>query len=142
MDIYSLIKKHEKKKGYKDELFKKILEQAHRRIEFCSNTGDNFAMFTIPVYMPGFPLFDRSECCFFLIDQLSQNGFEVKSYSDQYLYISWAHVIEKYRFEKIMNKNLLEYEDPNKNISGEKIDKKIQKSNELIFNNNTFSLLK
>ena len=41
-----------------------------------------------------------------------------------------------------MNKNLLEYDDPNKNISGEKIDQKIQKSNELIFNNNTFSLLK
>jgi len=136
MDIYNLIKKQEKRKEYKDELFKKILLQAHRRIEFCSNSGDQYAIFTIPLYMPGFPLFNKSECCLYLLSELKQNGFDVRSYSDQYIYISWAHIFDKYRDQK----NLLEYEDPNKNT--DKIDKTIKKSNELIFNNNTFNLLR
>lgn len=142
MDIYSLIKKQEKRKEYKEELFKKILKQAHRRIEYCSNTGDQYAIFTVPFYIPGYPLFNKTECCYYLIYELRQNGFDVRSFSDQYIYISWAHICDKYSEEKNVSKNLLEYEDTNKEISGDKIEKKIKKSNELIFNNNTFSLLK
>jgi hypothetical protein len=138
MDIYSLIKKQEKRKEYKEELFKKILQLAHRRIEYCSNSGDNYAIFTIPLYMPGFPLFDKSECCVYLLYELKQNGFDVRSYSDQYIYISWTHVLEKYKVEK----NLLEYEETKLLENSNVIDKTIKKSNELIFNNNTFNLLK
>jgi hypothetical protein len=138
MDIYNLIKKQEKRKEYKDELFKKILQQAHRRIEFCSNSGDKYAIFTIPLYMPGFPLFNKSECCVYLLYELQQNGFDVRSYSDQYIYISWSHVLEKYKSEK----NLLEYEEPKLLENSNNVDKTIKKSNELIFNNNTFNLLK
>jgi len=139
MDIYSLIKKQEKRKEYKDELFKKILQQAHRRIEYCSNSGDHYAIFTIPLYMPGFPLFDKSECCVYLLQELQQNGFDVRSYSDQYIYISWSHVLDKYKLEK----NLLEYTIPQSvENSNNNRDKTIKKSNELIFNNNTFNLLK
>jgi hypothetical protein len=89
--------------------------------------------------MPGYPLFDKSECCVYLLYELQQNGFDVRSYSDQYIYISWSHVLEKYKIEK----NLLEYEEPKLlENSNNNIDKTIKKSNELIFNNNTFNLLK
>jgi len=138
MDIYNLIKKQEKRKEYKEELFKKILQSAHRRIEFCSNSGDNYAIFTIPLYMPGFPLFDKGECCLYLLYELQQNGFEVRSYSDQYIYISWSHVLEKYKVEK----NFIEYEETKLLGNNNNVDKNIKKSNELIFNNNTFNLLK
>jgi hypothetical protein len=141
MDINQLIKNQEKKKGYKEELFKKILKQAHRRIEFCSNAGDNFAIFTIPIYIPGYPLFDKGECCYYLIRELQQNGFETTGYSDQYLFISWGHAIEKYNQEKLMTQHMLEYDDPTKKMQDAN-DTKIQRTNELIFNNTTFSLLK
>jgi len=141
MDINQLIKKQEKKKGYKEELFKKILKQAHRRIEFCSNSGDNFAIFTIPIYIPGYPLFDKSECCYYLIRELQQNGFETTGYSHQYLFISWGHAIEKYNQDKLMTQHFLEYEDPTQKLH-DASDTKIQRTNELIFNNTTFSLLK
>ena len=140
MDIYKLIQKQEKKKAYKDELFKKILGQAHRRIEFSSNSGDNFSIFTIPVYVPGYPLFSRSECCEYLKNELRLNGFEVQSYSDQYIYISWNHIYQKYVEEKGSNEIFLENTHEK---SENKIEKKIKQSNQLIFsNNNNFSLLK
>ena len=141
MDIYRLIKNQEKKKSYKEELFKKILSQAHRRIEYSSNSGDNFSIFTIPVYVPGYPLFSQTECCNYLINELKQNGFEVQSYSDKYIYISWNHIYQKYVQEKesidqVSNEQNLREKEENR------IEKKIKLSNELIFNNNNFSLLK
>lgn len=141
MDIYRLIKKQERRKSYKDELFKKILSQAHRRIEYSSNTGDNFSIFTIPVYVPGFPLFSQSECCNFLMNELRLNGFEVQSYSDKYIYISWNHIYQKYVQEKDTIEQISVKEDY-KQKEENKIEKKIKLSNELIFNNNNFSLLK
>lgn len=140
MDIYRLIQKQEKKKSYKEELFKKILTQVHRRIEFSSNSGDNFSIFTIPMYVMGYPLFNRNECATYLINELRENGFEVQSYSDQYLYISWNHIYQKYLQEKeIAGENVVE--NP-REIIERNIESKVKRSNELIFNNNSFSLLK
>ena len=140
MDIYKLIQRQEKKHSYKDELFKKILGQVHRRIEYSSNSGDRFSIFTIPMYIVGYPLFSRSECCLYLMNELRENGFEVKSYSDQYIYISWNHIYQKYIQEKQSGETLEEDNLINKNQDN--VEKKLKKTNELIFNNNTFSLLK
>jgi hypothetical protein len=142
MDINQLIKNQEKKKGYKEELFKKILKQAHRRIEFCSNSGDSFAIFTIPMYIPGYPLFDKSECSYYLIRELQENGFETTGYSDQYLFISWGHAIEKYNQEKLISRYLLEQQNSNPQSNPDENETKIQRTNSLIFNNSAFSLLK
>lgn len=141
MDIYKLIQKQEKRQSYKDELFKKILGQVHRRIEFSSNSGDRFSIFTIPMYIVGYPLFSRSECCQYLMNELQENGFEVKSYSDQYLYISWNHIYQKYVQNRESIERILD-EPPLEQQNQQNIEKKIKKTNELIFNNNTFSLLK
>jgi hypothetical protein len=144
MDIFSLIKKQEKKKSYKDEVFRKILDQAHRRIKYSSDSGEHYSIFTIPLYVVGYPLFNTSECVDFVISQLSLNGFKAVCYSEKYIYITWEHVYEKYVENKILSKNLLEdlREEPVKQI-----EDKIKRSNQLIFNtsnqsNNQFSLLK
>ena len=144
MDIYKLVKKREKKQDYKDELFNKILLQCHRRIEFSSNTGDLYSIFTIPDYVIGFPLFDKSECSEFLIKNLNVNGFKVQSYSDKYIYITWAHVYESYKENKEKDKKLLEYEPKVTILEPPLInDRPLDKINSLILNqNNKFSLLK
>ena len=144
MDIFNLIKKQEKKKSYKDEVFKKILDQAHRRIKYSADSGEHHSIFTIPLYVVGYPLFNTSECVDYIISQLSQNGFKAVCYSDKYIFINWEHVYEKYVENKILSKNLLEnlQEEPLKQI-----EDKIKRSNQLIFNTShsdstQFSLLK
>jgi hypothetical protein len=153
MDIYKLVKKREKKQDYKDELFNKILQQCHRRIEFCSNSGDLYSIFTIPNYVIGFPLFNKVECCEFLIKNLNLNGFKVQSYADNYIYITWSHVYESYKENKEKDKNLLELQlntDIITNVNtinnigyNGNATNKVEKINSLILNqNNKFSLLK
>ena len=150
MDIYKLVKKREKKQDYKDELFNKILLQCHRRIEFCSNSGDMYSIFTIPNYVIGYPLFDKIECCEFLIKNLNSNGFKVQSYVDNYIYITWSHVYDTYKENKDNDKKLLEFE-PNADIitnvntvnKFNQSSNPVDKFNSLILNqNNKFSLLK
>lgn len=144
MDIYKLIKKKEKKQDYKDELFNKILLQCHRRIEYCSNSGDLYGIFTIPNYVIGYPLFDKRECCDFLTKNLNSNGFKVQTFNDEYIYITWAHIYLSYKEDKDKEKKLLDFE-PKVSILEKPVvnENSINKINSIILNhNNKFSLLK
>ena len=133
-----------KKQDYKDDLFKKILTQCHRRIEFSSNSGDLYSIFTIPNYVIGYPLFNKLECCEYLIRNLNTNGFKVQSYADNYIYITWSHIYDIYKETKEKDKHLLEFQPKTDIIeNNDKVNKPIDKINSLIFNqNNKFSLLK
>lgn len=144
MDIHKLIKNKEKKQDYKDELFKKILLQCHRRIEYSSNVGDLYSIFTIPEYVVGFPLFNKSECCEYLIKSLNDNGFIVQSYSNNYIYITWAHVYESYKENKELDKKMIDYKPEVSFLEqAQQQDKPLDKINSLILNqNNKFSILK
>jgi hypothetical protein len=144
MDINKLLKKREKKQDYKNELYNKILLQCHRRIEYCSNTGDLYGIFTIPNYVIGYPLFDKKECCDFLTQNLCSNGFKVQSFNNEYIYITWAHIYDAYKENKEKENKLLNYE-PNVTILETPIinEKPLDKINSIILNrNNKFSLLK
>jgi hypothetical protein len=144
MDIYKLVEKREKRQNYKDELFRKILEQCHRRIEHSSDSGDLYSIFTIPNYVIGYPIFNKSECIDYLIQQLDTNGFKVQAYGDGYLYISWAHVYDKYIEDKVLSNNLLEFEPKGEIVRAaeDKKETKMRKINSLILNqNNKFSIL-
>lgn len=145
MDINKLLKKKEKKQDYKNELFNKILLQCHRRIEYCSNTGDLYAIFTIPNYVIGYPLFDKRECNNFLTMNLSSNGFKIQSFNDEYIYITWAHAYICYKENQEKEKNLLNYEPSVTILETPIINEKqpLDIINSIILNrNNKFSLLK
>ena len=86
--------------------------------------------------MVGYPLFNRYECIQFLIDELQENGFKVECYNDQYLYITWAHLYKEFKENGGANRET----DEERRF---KQELRIQKTNQLILNNNanSFSLL-
>jgi len=144
MDINRLIVKQEKKREYKTEVFQQIIKQVHRRIEYGATCGDSYAIFTIPVYVVGYPLFDTTECSVYIIAELTKNGFFVQCYSNRFLYISWAHAYEQYKEQQLLNQqNVIEFTNES-NSTAVNIEGKIKKTNELILNqgSTTFSLLK
>ena len=144
MDINRLIGKQEKRREYKTEVFQQILKQVHRRIEYGATCGDSYAIFTIPVYVIGYPLFDTTECSEYIIAELTKNSFFVQCYSNRFLYMSWAHVYKQYKEQQLLNQhNMLEFSNELTSTTGN-IEGKVKKTNELIFNqgSNTFSLLK
>jgi len=136
MDIRRLLTKMDKKKTYKESLFKKILAQAHKRIEHSADVGDQLTVFTVPSYMVGFPLFNRYECIQYLMDELQENGFRVECYNDMYLQISWAHLYSEFKASGGAQRETEEERRLKQEI-------RIQQTNRLILNNNgqTFSLL-
>jgi hypothetical protein len=143
MDITRLIGKQEKRREYKTEVFQQILKQVHRRIEYGATCGDSYAIFTIPVYVVGYPLFDTTECSVYIIAELTKNGFFVQCYSNRFLYMSWAHVYEQYKEQQLLNQqNLIEFSTDSKSTVN--AEGKVKKTNELILNQGStgFSLLK
>jgi hypothetical protein len=144
MDIYSLVKNKHSKPSFKDELFKKILIQCHRRIKHSNDHNEIYTFFNIPIYVIGYPPFNRLECSVYLMKELENNGFNIQTYSDNILYINWQHIYDKVNEDNKIDTNILEYYPKIKKIDKtDNIPKltNMQKSNQLIFNNNKFSLL-
>jgi hypothetical protein len=145
MDLYKLLEKRNKKNDYKDELFPKILLKCHRRIELSNSAGNLNTIYSVPKYVIGYPLFNKNEIIEYLLKNLTKNGFDVYSYSEidnDYLYISWQSAYEKYKEDKQIEKNLIDFESTKTLIYEEPLEK-INKIDKTIFSKpiKKFSLL-
>lgn len=74
----------------KKELYKKIYEQFERKIRQQVEMGrDKFVILQVPVYVLGFPKFDREAAARYLSRQLTRGGFDVQLAGDITLFVSW-----------------------------------------------------
>jgi hypothetical protein len=86
-----------KKKRERDlrelNLFKKILNRIHVKIEVTSKQkiNEQFIWFLVPEFIIGYPKYDTSNCIAFLMDTLKENKFLVNYYHPNLLYIYWGH---------------------------------------------------
>ena len=85
---------------------KKILARIHTRIKAISRQRNNnkFCMFVIPEFILGIPRYDIAECTNYVIEKLTDNGFQVKYTYPNLLFISWQHYIPKYQRSEIKKK--------------------------------------
>jgi len=79
-------------------IFNKILNRVHRRI---THTGRNKATdkhiwFTVPEYIFGEPVYDKSNCIGYLVTKLQDNGFYVKYVHPNTLFVSWDEWVPSY----------------------------------------------
>ena len=61
-------------------------------------------MYIIPEFILGIPRYDISECTNYVINQLTENGFQIKYTYPNLLFISWQHYIPKYQRSDIKKK--------------------------------------
>jgi len=61
-------------------------------------------MFVIPEFILGIPRYDIAECTNYVIEKLTENGFQVKYTYPNLLFISWQHYIPKYQRSEIKKK--------------------------------------
>lgn len=78
-------KKHEQKK----ELYKAILLRLMKKIKSTVESGKTQTFLEIPMFLPGWPLFDRDHATKYLTRQLTNLGYSVSNYSSYVLYVSW-----------------------------------------------------
>jgi len=120
-------------------LYNRVLARIHNRIKLVSRqqTKEQFCWYLMPETIIGVPKFDNGACTAYIIDQLRDNGFEVKYTHPNLLLISWAAHCPSYVRNEIKKKTGIVVDS-----MGNKVDKDTEEArgresdnpNELMFN--------
>jgi hypothetical protein len=91
-------------------LFNKILNRIHIRIKTTSKQrmNEQFCWFVVPEIIIGVPKYDQGSCIAYLLDKLTENGFNVKYIHPNTLFISWSHWIPSYVRTELKKKSGIE----------------------------------
>ena len=128
INIDELYEKKRQTDVNKLELFKKILNRIHVRIKTTAkqSTLERFCWYVIPEIIIGVPKYDQGACIAYVMDTLQKNGFQVRYFHPNTVFISWDHWVPTYVRTEIKKKTGI-----NINEYGEKIeDEKDEETNE------------
>jgi len=129
---------YEKKKQYdlhRLELYNKILNRIHVKIKTVSRQklDEQFCWFVVPEIIIGVPKYDQGDCIGYLFQKLKDNGFAVKYYHPNTLFICWNHFVPSYVRTELKKKTGIIIDEYGNKIKEENSD--IVK-NDFILNNN------
>ena len=89
ISINDVTKYDEKRKQIKKEIYKKIYEQFSSKIKQSIEFGHKQIFLTIPAFLIGYPIFDRSLAARYVARQFTLGGFTTQIISDHEIYVSW-----------------------------------------------------
>jgi hypothetical protein len=98
ISIDDVTKIDEKRKQIRKEIYTKIYEQFSSKIKQSVELGHKQLFLSVPSFLIGYPVFDRSAAARYIARQFVLGGFTVKLVSDHDIYVSWA--IPKKKKEK------------------------------------------
>ena len=106
------------------ELFKKILNRIHVRIKTIAkqSTVDRFCWYVIPEIIIGVPRYDQGACIAYVMDTLQKNGFQVRYFHPNTVFISWEHWVPTYVRTEIKKKTGVNINEYGEKIQDEKGD--------------------
>jgi hypothetical protein len=99
ISIDDVTKIDEKRKQIRKEIYKKIYDQFSAKIKQTVELGHKQIFLTVPAFLIGYPVFDRSAAARYIARQFVLGGFTVKLVSDNDIYVSW--IIPKKKKVKI-----------------------------------------
>ena len=89
-------KRRTNKRDNRKKSYDEVLRRCHHRIKLTSeNENYCFCFYTVPTYIYGIPLYDQTSCILYLINNLIENGFDVKYTHPNLIYISWLNKTNK-----------------------------------------------
>ena len=88
------------------ELFKKLLNRIHVRIKTVAkqNIHEKFCWYVVPEIIIGVPKYDQAGCIAYLMNTLESNGFNVRYFHPNTLFICWDHWVPSYVRNEIKKK--------------------------------------
>lgn len=88
------------------ELYKKILNRIHVRIKTTAKQSihEKFCWFVVPEIIIGIPKYDQAACIAYIMDSLQENGFNIRYFHPNTLFISWDHWVPSYVRKEIKKK--------------------------------------
>ena len=106
INIDELYEKKRQVDQNKLELFKKILNRIHVRIKTTAKQSihEKFCWFVVPEIIIGIPKYDQAGCIAYLSNTLQENGFNVRYFHPNTLFICWDHWVPSYVRTEIKKK--------------------------------------
>ena len=89
LSINDVTKIDEKKKRMKKEIYVRIYEQFSSKIKQAVELGCKQLFLTVPIFVIGYPIFDRGQAARYVARQFTLGGFSVQLINDTEIYISW-----------------------------------------------------
>lgn len=88
------------------EVYKKVLNRIHVRIKTIArkSTTDKFCWYVIPQMIIGVPTYNQANCIAYIMDTLQTNGFQVRYFHPNTVFISWDHWVPSYVRTEIKKK--------------------------------------
>lgn len=86
---HDIIKQQEDKNKSKNKIFKKIYKRVEDKIIKAGNCDLNECSYEIPEFILNLPLYNLQDCKQYLINKLSNDGFNVTSNTFNSISISW-----------------------------------------------------
>ena len=130
INIDELYEKKRQQDLSKLELFKKILNRIHVRIKTTArqNIEEKFCWFVVPEVIIGIPKYDQAACLAYIMDTLQTNGFQIRYFHPNTIFISWNHWVPSYVRTEIKKKTGIIINEYGEKIKDEN-DKEEEESN-------------
>jgi len=98
LNLDELYKQDKISEDHRIKVYQKILARIHNKIKSTSRVRGNnkFCMYLLPEFLLGVPRYDINECTMYVIEKLTENGFDIKYTHPNLLWISWRHYIPKH----------------------------------------------
>ena len=90
ISINDVTKIDDKRKQIRKEIYTRIYEQFSSKIKQCVELGHKQIFLTVPGFLLGYPVFDRSVAARYIARQFILGGFTVQLVSDHDIYVSWV----------------------------------------------------
>ena len=104
------------------ELFKKILNRIHVRIKTTAkhSVHEKFCWFVVPEVIIGVPKYDQANCIAYIMNTLQENGFNVRYFHPNTLFICWDHWVPSYVRTEIKKKTGVQVNEYGRIVEEEK----------------------
>ena len=101
--VNEIHKKQKEKEKSRLKIYEIISSRCFKKIKETSNNEETYCFFRLPEYIPGYPIYNMTECIMYLIDLLHEKGFKAR-YCDKFMiFISWN--FPKVNYKMIENNN-------------------------------------
>ena len=111
--VNDIQKKAKEKEQNRNKIYYKISKKCFEKIKEMSSNDESYCFFKIPEYIPGYPLFNMTECVLYLLNILKEKGFICRYVDNYIIYITWN--IQKKNYKAIEN-NVINNNDCLNNI--------------------------
>lgn len=89
LNVNDIQKKQLEKRKKRLYIYNKLLENTFKRIKSASDKDELFCVYQCPEYIPGYPIYNLTECIIHILKNLKERGFNCRYIHPFVIFISW-----------------------------------------------------